>query len=70
MKDCLKFLLVFFSFLAGCATCKIPQVTKEHPASPQAAISTAIEQKEILKADQSNLPDIPGEMKEKAMKNM
>ncbi len=70
MKDSLKLLLVFFSLLTGCATCQIPQVTKEHPASPQAATPTRIEQKEILKVDESNLPDIPSEMKEKAMKNM
>ena len=70
MKRHLKVLLVLLTFVTGCRSYRIPQAGTNHPAHPEAAVSSGIEQTEKLEVDESSLPEAPEAMKKQEMKDM
>lgn len=70
----MKSILILFTFsiflITGCNNYQIVQPSKEHPANPQAVTSSDVEQTDVLRVDDSNLPETPSEMKSEKMKHM
>lgn len=69
MKYLFALLLILMTSVAGCKSYEIPQACKEHPAHPQAFPSTDVKQGAALEVDNSNLPRIPPEMKNRKMEH-
>lgn len=62
MKQVILFIPILAILMTSCRSYTIPQAGKNHPAHPQALSSPELQQHELLKVDENNLPKIPAEM--------
>ena len=67
---CTFMLLAVIFLFAGCGQYQIPEVSDQHPASPQATAAPEIEFVSDLSPDEAHQPMMPPEMKTAPMHEM